>query len=178
MLSTQTKPVEDTVPKVNNEIAVGSDLDFQRKWWRFEFGLWIFFTVLIIMDLLGCFGRGYLAKARVQTDDGSMNVRYERVERFGTPSLLTINFGQSAIHDGKLQLWVSESLVKELGAQRVVPQPAASVIGEGGILYTFPATTYPASAEFALQPTKAGIADLTLRIPDQQQVKMKIVVMP
>lgn len=39
----ETKPVEDTVPKVNNEVAVGEDLNFQRAWWKVERGIWIFF---------------------------------------------------------------------------------------------------------------------------------------
>ncbi|MBV9083458.1 MAG: hypothetical protein JOZ62_12325 [Acidobacteriaceae bacterium] len=100
----ETKPVEDTVSKVNDEIAVGSDLDFQRKWWRWERLVWIFFTALIIADVAGCFGRGPLAKARTRTSDGVMDISYERIERFGTPSILTIQFGKSANRDGKVQL--------------------------------------------------------------------------
>ena len=49
-----TKPVEDTISKVNDEIAVGSDLEFQRKWWRFTHLIWIVFTAIVIADLLGC----------------------------------------------------------------------------------------------------------------------------
>src|SRR4051794_15422996 len=149
-MPTATKPVEETVPKVNDEIAVGADLEFQKKWWRFEFCAWVFFTLIVILDLLGAFGRGYLAKARAQASDDSFNIAYERVERFGTPSVLTVHFAQSAIHDGKVQLWASGNLVKELGAQRVVPQPTESVLADGGILYSFPTTAIPASAEFAL----------------------------
>ena len=173
-----TKPVEDTVGKVNNELAVGADLNFQRKWWRFEFAVWIFFTILVIMDLLGCFGRGYLANAQQRTSDGSMDAQYERVERFGTPSVMTVKFGPSAIRDGKLQLWVSENLVKKLGAQRVVPQPSESVIGGGGILYTFPSTAIPATVEFAFQPASSGLTDLAMRVPGMDEMKMKIFVMP
>jgi hypothetical protein len=177
-VTTPTKPVEDSVPKVNDEIAVGADLEFQRKWWRFEFGVWIVFTILVVMDLLGFFGRGYFANARAHTRDGSMDVKYERVERFSTPSLLTIHFGSSAVRDGKVQLRVSQSLVEELGAQRVVPQPAASAIGEGGLLYTFPATAIPASVQIALQPTRPGAFDLNLQVPGQDALKLKILVMP
>lgn len=174
----QTKPVGDTIAKVDNELAVGADLEFQRKWWRFEFGIWIVFTAIVILDALGFFGRGYMAKAHVRAPDGSMQIKYERVERFGTPSLLTIQFGDAAIRDGKIQLWTSEDLVKSLGAQRVSPQPAESVMDHAGILYTFPATALPASAEFALQPTHPGLAHLTLRAPGQQEVKLTIFVMP
>lgn len=175
---TETKPVTDSISKVNDEIAVGADLEFQRKWWKFESAIWVLFTILVIMDLLGCFGRGYLAKAQAKTSDGSLDVHYERVERFSTPSVMTIQFGQSAIHDGNLQLWISESLVKKLGAQRVVPQPASSTLDHGGILYTFPATAIPASVEFAMQPAGVGLSDLTLQVPGQEKLPLKILVMP
>ncbi|MBV8829051.1 MAG: hypothetical protein JO108_07440 [Acidobacteriaceae bacterium] len=178
MAYAKTKPVEDTVGKVNDELAIGADLDFQRKWWRFEFGLWIFFTILIVLDLLGFFGRGYMAKAHRQTSDNSMNIGYDRVERFGTPSVLTVHFGQSVIQNGQVQLWVSEDLVKALGAQRVVPQPSESILGQGGILYKFPATAIPASAEFALQPSHAGLANLRLHVPGHDEASLKILVMP
>jgi hypothetical protein len=112
-----TEPVHDSVARVNDELAVGSDLKFQRRWWKFERGVWIFFTLLIVLDVLGVFGRGPLAKARMRAGDGSVDVTWERVERHGTPSYMTVHFGPAAIRDGKVRLWVSESLIKELGNQ-------------------------------------------------------------
>ncbi len=173
----QTKPVEDTISKVD-DIAVGSDLEFQRKWWRFTRVMWIVFTGIVIADLLGCFGRGPLANAHLRTTDGTMDVKYERIERFSTPSILRIRFGPNAIQDGKIQLWVSEGLVNSLGNQRVVPQPEASVIGQGGILYTFPAKTVPAEVAFGLEPTAPGIYELRMRVPGSQELNPRIFVMP
>lgn len=178
MPSVRTTEVKDSVPKINNEIAVGEDIEFQRRWWRFERAIWVLFTVLVVLDLLGVFGRGWAANAHVSSPDGTMDVKYERIERFSTPSILDVKFGQNAIHDGKVQLWISEGMVKKLGTQRVVPQPASSVIGNDGILYTFDATSVPASVQFALQPAAAGIFPLQLRVPGSQTMTMKIVVMP
>ncbi len=178
MAYTKTKPVEDTIGKVNDELAIGEDLPFQRKWWHFEFGLWVFFTILVLMDLLGFFGRGYMAKARYPTQDGSMNIEYERVERFSTPSVITVHFGQSAPQNGQIEFWVSDSLVKELGAQRVVPEPSESILGDGGIRYKFPSTAIPDSAEFALEPAHVGISILRMRVVGHEEVSLKILVMP
>lgn len=173
-----TKPVEDSVAKVNNELAVGSDLKFQRRWWRFERAVWILLVAIVIADVLGCFGRGPLAKAHVQTTDGSMNISYERIERYSTPSMLTIHFGRTANHDGKIQLWVSDTLVKPLGNQRVIPEPSGSTLDGAGILYTFAATPDPNSVQFAMQPTIPGIQDLTLHVPGSEAIKLRIYVMP
>jgi hypothetical protein len=163
---------------VNNEVAVGEDLGFQRQWWRFESALWIFFAFLVLLDLLGVFGRGWLANAQMKTNDGAMDVHFERVERFSSPSILNVEFGPNAIHDGKVQLWVNEKVVKELGNQRIVPQPISSVIGDDGITYTFDATHPPASVQFALQPSNVGVFPLELRVPGSQMLLAKIVVMP
>ncbi len=173
-----TKPVEDSVAKVNDEVAVGSDLDFQRRWWRFTRVVWIFFTAVVIADLLGCFGRGPLANARARTNDGSMDVKYERIERFSTPSILRIRFGPNAIHDGKIQLWVSESLIHSLGNQRVIPQPFTSTVGQNGVLYTFLATNVPADVAFSLEPAAPGIYHLQMRVPGFDELDPAIYVMP
>jgi len=178
MSAERAQPIQNSVQKVNDEVAVGSDLDFQRRWWRFERIIWILFLILVVLDALGFFGRGWAAKAHRRTSDGAMDLKYERVERYRTPSVLTIEFGPNAIHDEKVQLWVSETLVKPLGNQRVMPQPASSVVGQRGILYTFPATTNPASVEFAMEPSSVGVVPLSLRVPGAEGLTVKIMVMP
>ncbi len=173
-----SEPVQDSVAKINNEVAVGEDLDFQRKWWRFENAAWIFFTLIIVLDLAGLFGRGPIAKAERRTADGTMDVKYERIERTDSPSIMTIAFGPSAIQDGKIQLYISNSLVKSLGTQRVIPAPRDTVIGDGGLTYTFPATKPPATVDLALQPSGPGIYDFTVNVVGAQPVHAKIVVVP
>ena len=178
MAATQSRPVGDTVAKVDDEIAVGSDLEFQRKWWRFTRFLWMFFAAVIVADLLGLFGRGYFANASAGTSDGTMSAKYERIERYSAPSILRIDFGQTAIQGGKVQLWVGESLIKSLGTQRVIPQPEQSIVGGDGITYIFPVSTVPASVKFEMQPSAPGIYDLPLRVAGSQLLKLKIFVMP
>ena len=174
----KTNPVEDSVPKIDGSVAVGEDLDFQRRWWRFERIIWTFFVLVIICDLLGLLGRGYLAKAQRSTADQSIQVKYEKVERVNAPSIMSISFGPSAIRDGKIKLFVSESVVKELGARRVVPEPASSTVGEGGVTYMFPATTLPATVEFELSPSRPGIPSFTAGVVGAEMVKAKVTVLP
>jgi hypothetical protein len=175
---TLTKPVEDSVAKVNDEVAVGEDLEFQRKWWRFENAAWIIFTLIIILDLCGLFGRGPLAKAERRAADGAIDVKYERIERTDSPSIMSIQFGPSAIREGKIRLYVSDSLVKPLGTQRVIPAPESTLIGDGGLTYTFPASKPPASVDLALQPSGPGIFDFTVGVASGEPVHGRVVVVP
>ena len=172
------KPVEDLGHKVDDAITVGEDLEFQRRWWKFENIVWSFFALLIVLDLLGVFGRGWLAKAEARAGDGSMLVKYERIERTMTPSVLRIEFGPGAAQGGAYHLFVSSSLVQELGNQRIAPQPASSAIGNDGFTYTFPALPEPAKVTLSLEPSAPGIYDFTLGVPGGAMIHRRVVVVP
>jgi hypothetical protein len=72
-----TKPVGNSIARGSDEVAVGENLDFQRKWWRFENAAWAIFTLIIFLDSSGLFGRGLLAKAERRTTDGTIEVKYK-----------------------------------------------------------------------------------------------------
>jgi hypothetical protein len=174
----EVKPVRDDVPMTGGKVAVGEDLDFQRRWWRFEKIVWSFFVLVLIADLLGLLGRGPLANAKLQTQDGSLQVKYERVLRENTSSILTLLPQSSVIHDGKLQIFVSDSIVKEFGAQRIIPQPLVSSVGNGGVTYTFPASAAPMTVQFELKPSFIGSHPFQIGIPGGETVGAKSIVLP
>ncbi len=168
----------DEVPKVDNAIAVGEDLTFQERWWTFERIIWSIFLLIILADVLGAFGRGWLAKAELHGAGTGMDVKYERVARAMTPSVMTINFQPTAVHDGKVELFVSDSLIQQLGTQRVVPQPERSTIGQGGITYTFAASAPPAQIQFEMQPSFPGVHGFQLQVPGMERTGARVTVVP
>jgi hypothetical protein len=172
-----TSAVEDSVPKVE-EIAVGENLDFQRRWWRFERAIWTFFLLILAADVLGLFGRGWLAKAQRTDSTHTLTLDYERVERASTPSIMTFHFTSSAIRNGRVQVFVSEDIVKALGAQRIAPQPESSTIGEGGVTYVFPATEAPATVQIQLEPSFPGIHHFRTQAAGGQAIEGSIAVVP
>lgn len=174
-----TNPVTgDEVPKVDNAVAVGEDLAFQERWWKFERVIWMLFLLVLIADVLGAFGRGWLAKAKCGGAENAMYVTYERVQRAGTPSIMKVHFAPDAIVNNEVRLFVSGSVVKELGAQRVVPQSQQSIVGNGGITYVFAAQGGDTEVQFALAPSFPGLQPFTLQVPGKQAVSHKVLVMP
>ena len=169
-------PVEDSVPKINEEVAVGEDLKFQERWWRFENGAWIFFAVVLVCTMLGLLGRGPLSHGKLKND--AMTINYERIARTGTPSLMEIVLTPAAIQNGKVKLYVSDTVIKELAAQRVIPSPAESVVGDGGITYTFLATQTPAAIKFGLQPDGPGVYRMAVGIAGQPPLESTVFVLP
>ena len=168
----------DEVPKVDNAVAVGEDLAFQERWWRFERIIWSVFLLIVVADMLGVFGRGWLSKAELHGPNTGMDVKYERVVRAMTPSVITIDFQPEAIHDGKVELFVSNTLLKELGNQRIAPQPERSSIGNGGVTYTFPATGVPAQIQFAMEASFPGVHGFQLQVPGMQRTGARVAVVP
>jgi hypothetical protein len=83
------------------------------------------FVLILIADLAGVLGRGRLAHAHISND--TMEIGYERIERAGTPPILQVKFAPG-VPAGKTKLFVSQSVVDELGAQRVIPPPSESLI--------------------------------------------------
>lgn len=173
-----TSAVEDSVPRVGNEVAVGEDLEFQRRWWRFEQIIWIVFCGILVADVLGAFGRGWLAKAHRSTPDGALTLSYERTERASTPSVMTLTFGSSAIRNGVIQVFVSDDIVKRLGAQRVAPQPELSTVGSGGITYTFAAGRAPAVIQIALEPSFPGLHRFRIQPQGGAPIDASVFVLP
>jgi hypothetical protein len=160
-----------------NEVAVGEDLAFQRRWWKFERVVWSIFLLIIVSDIAGLFGRGPLANAHME--NSAMRVKYERVARYGTPSMIEIAFEPAALQpDGKFHLFASQSLVDELGTQRVIPSPESTAVGGGGLSYTFPATPGKATAKFAMQPSKPGVFHFSLQAAGAPPLQARVVVMP
>jgi hypothetical protein len=72
--------------------------------------------------------------------------------------------------DGKIKLYISESLVHGLGTQRIIPAPLATEVGEGGLTYTFLASKSPASVDLALEPSGPGIYEFTIGVAGAQPV--------
>ena len=166
-------------PDVENAIDVGEDLEFQRRWWRFERVVWTVFVLILIADCLGAFGEGWLAHSRLRVPGSGLDVQYERIVRASTPTKLTIHFNQAELAPAHaVQLFVSNSLVDDLGNQRIAPQPAVSAIGQSGIMYVFPWTGAESSVLFSMQPSKPGVAHFTLRVPGHPSVSARVIILP
>lgn len=172
------RPVRDSVPMIDGEVAVGEDIEFQRSWWKFEKAVWIIFSLIIVADLTGILGRGPLANVRRSTSDGALTVKYERVLRANTSSMITILPQAATIHDNKVQVFVSDPVLKKLGAQRVIPQPQSSVVGNGGVTYTFPVTALPMTVQIELKPSFIGPEHFTVGIPGAQSIQAKTFTLP
>jgi hypothetical protein len=175
----ETKPMSvDDVPMVDSTLAVGEDVQFQRKWWRFEKAVWTFFALVLVADLSGLLGRGPLANVERHASDRTFDLKYEKIERANTSSIMTVLPEGASLRDGKFQFFVSDSILKDLGAQRVIPQPVLTTVGNGGVTYVFPATQLPMTVQIELKPSFVGSHHFTVYVPGGQPIRGDVFVLP
>ncbi len=178
MAHASMQEIGDPVPKIDNRLAVGEDVQFQRRWWSVERVVLGMFTIIVLFDLLGGFGSGWLEKTRRVLPNSAAQLEYDRVERVNTPSVLTVDFGPAALSNGQASIWFSDELSGKLGNQRVIPEPASSTIERGGVRYLFPTRDLPARLEFALQPGHAGPVTLHVQAANGPVEPIHIFVVP
>jgi hypothetical protein len=178
MTSRQPTHTPDDFPRAGGSVSVSEDMDFQRRWWRFERIAWYLLAAVLIADALGLFGQGWLARAQRSASDGTVHLRYDRIDRASAPSEMTIEFGPAAVRNGQVTLFSSQNIVKELGAQRIIPEPRTSQVGPAGVTYTFTAMGSPATVSIALQPVRPGFRQIELGIPGSQPVRASNLVLP
>lgn len=168
----------DEVPKIDDAVAIGEDLRFQERWWTFEKIIWSVFLIVLLADVLGVFGRGWLSKAKCGGPEAGIRVDFERVLRASTPSIMDIHVDADAVQNGTVKLYVSDTVVKQLGAQRIAPQPERSEIGNKGLTYTFPVNGTPAEVQIALEPSFPGVHTFVLQVPGKALLNERVVVVP
>ena len=130
----------------------------------------------VLLNFAGVFGRGPVAHTHL--GNSAMVIKYERVERTGSPSILEVQFQPATLGKGQVKLHVSQSVVDELGAQRVIPSPSDTAVGNGGLTYTFSAEQAPGAVQFALQPSKPGIFHFSAQVPGSSEISARVIVMP
>lgn len=178
MPASQPSHPPDNYPRVEGSVSVSEDMEFQNAWWRFERISWYVLAAVLVADALGLLGQGWLARAQRAAPDGTIHLRYEKVQRAGAPSEITVEVDSSAIHNGQVNLFSSQNIVKQLGAEQIIPEPRTSEIGARGITYTFPASGSPAIVSIALQPLRPGYSQIEIGVPGSQPVRARILVLP
>ena len=96
-------------PTAEERVRFGFDTQFEDQWWRVEKRAWIAMLLIVGAGALGAFGRGPLTKAHA--DGAPINVEYERVVRYQTPTRIAVHVPPDP-HGTRL--FVSRSLIDRI----------------------------------------------------------------
>jgi hypothetical protein len=136
------------------EFEVGHDPGFEARWWMVEKASWAVMLALLIAGVIGLFGRGPLAQHSVSA--GTTEIRYERVLRYKTPTVITVNTTAAAA-GGDLHVFVNRALLSRVQLERIVPQPIATFPRSDGALFLFRPSGPSAEITLVEQPGQVGV---------------------
>jgi hypothetical protein len=144
--------------RVEGELEVGCNFRFEDRWWRLERLAWTLAFAVLAAGLLGLLGRGWLSWSTAGSEDGPLHVRYERLQRHGTPGLVIVRLGHGTAPDGEAHIWVEHSLLAGLAVREILPAPRDSELVPTGMVFSFhvPAEAQSTEVRFVVEAGSFG----------------------
>lgn len=169
----------DTVSRTE-DIEVGCDLDFERRWWRIQRIGWFVLVLLLIGGVVGLFGHGPLSKATLNVPGSDSRICYERLARRETPSTLELRLGKSALVSGLVRIRLNQTLVEKMQLKQIVPAPLKAEPLADGVRFIFQTDPTRGSAfiYFIENPTTPGFVDAEVVIEDAEPVHFRQFIYP
>jgi hypothetical protein len=124
------------VPR-HGDLEITQDLEFQRRDWRAQRIGWGIMLLLIVAAIAGVFGHGPVAKHRVRTLDGRLEVQYDRIIRHASEIPLRLRILPAPVRDTLVEVWISNAFIRGLIIERIEPEPLEEHVAEDGLLYRF-----------------------------------------
>ena len=151
--------------RVNEEIEVGYDEPFERRWRRAEqVGRWVM-VLFVAAGLAGLLGRGPFSHATVASAGTGLAIDFEPVARSQTGTQVTFHL-DNPTNDPTVDLFLGSNVVEPMGLQRIVPEPVETRIVNDGMVMRIPvpAGTHDAKLRLMLQPVSLGPNQLIARL--------------
>jgi hypothetical protein len=166
--------------RVDGELDVGEDIDFERRWWRFERAAHVVQGLLLVAGLAGVFGRGPVSETDAPSDGQRLRVHYERVARFRTPTILDVTIEKPALADSTARIWISQKYLDAVPVSRTMPQPREVILAAHGQIYVFPVAHAADSAQlrFYLEPGRIGSQQGAIGTAGTRPVAFSQIVLP
>ncbi len=165
--------------KINDELEVGFNEAFEKRWRRAEQAGRVFMAAFVVASLAGLLGRGPYSHQTKKLGDSSLAVDFEPVARSQTGTQVTFHLRN--LTDGSaLNLFVGSTMVEPMGLGRILPQPIKTQAVQGGLLLTIavPPNTADAALRLMLMPVDIGAKDLVARLGDHPPLHWTQVVVP
>jgi hypothetical protein len=119
-------------------VDTGRAIAYQRReWWAQRAG-WTVMTLLVLAGFLGLLGNsGPMASAELTAPDGSLAIRYNRLEHHHGPGELVIEVSPAFAVDNEIRLWLDGDSVRRMGIEHILPEPASIEVEPNRLIYTF-----------------------------------------
>lgn len=156
---------------------VNEDITFQRKVWRFERGGWYVLLVIILLTLAGLFSKGPLSSRELESENGTLRVKYELFNRNGDEDSVVIHaYGKP---DSTIVLEIGGELFEGNSIQTLQPQPLRTTTSGRDLRFTLQTDSEgEATLYMTLQSDGAGLYRGYLKLLPNQSVDFSRFIYP
>lgn len=104
-------------------LEISEDLSFQEREWKVQRLAWLVMLVVIILALLGLFSTGPLSSTHQQSEDGSLQIDYQRFVRHDGRTTFSASVDGEHATNGEIEVWITTDYLERVNLQSINPQP-------------------------------------------------------
>jgi hypothetical protein len=165
---------------INNEVEVGYDGRFERRWHYAELAGRAVMLVVVTAALTGLLGRGPYSHHTIGSGATGLAVDYEPVARFGNMTQITFHASPASCGHG-MTLRLSSKFIEPMGLQTVIPRPLSSTPLPDGMLLHYdlqPDTCQNAVVRLFAKPAAIGFVPLQAQLNAYPELAWKTFILP
>ncbi|WP_288437574.1 hypothetical protein [uncultured Pseudomonas sp.] len=161
-------------PRVEKPLPIREEPGLQRWIWRCERLGWVLLGLFVALALAGLFASGgpWATATRVSAD-GQLSVEYERFQRRGAPTTLTLELAP-----GLDRIGLDERLVADWTVEALYPQPLRMTSSDGVLWLDLAPGTGSSRLHLALRPDRLGTVDWRILRPGQPPLALSAFIYP
>ncbi len=123
-------------PAVTGSHSIDEDFAFQEREWTIQRIGWIIMTMFVLAALLGLAGGGGpIASETSQTVDGSLTLRYSRIERTQTSTDFELDIATRGRDE--VEIWIAGEFLAGVELESIRPEPTESRAGTDRQIFVF-----------------------------------------
>ena len=116
----------------------GHDIEYQRREWIAQRIGWTVMALLVVAALVGLLGgSGWFAIDELDSPNGTLSLRYHRMEHYHDPTELELEVAPEAVENGELRIWVDDRYARGLEIEGIIPEPDQVQIEPERVVYVF-----------------------------------------
>lgn len=167
---------DDRQLRVSRSHPVHEDMSFQCTTWRMERYGWVALMLLAALALAGLFAEGPLSSATAVSENGRLEIRYDRFARNGAPMRMAVIIHGEGSEEAVLRF--SEPLTDTFSIETIRPAPAEERGGPQGDSYVFRAEDRPLTLRFMLRPEKSWLHHGEISLDGEPPIPLTFFIYP
>jgi hypothetical protein len=141
---------------------------FQRREWTAQRFGWAAMGLFVTAALLGLLGRGPLSWAAVTSDDGLVEVQYQRFTHLEADDMIIIALAPAAVTGDSVEVQLAEEWVRSVDISGITPEPQEQVATPYGVRLKVSAEPgAEVHIQIVFRASQIGPVDAGIRFDDQ-----------